>query len=108
MPAAVNLLSSLRRSHLITVPVSQLWRAFQSDEGGAAAPCSSEPGADENGGIESADEVRRRAGAALAEIAAAHAGQRVVVVSHGGRISHEVGCDELAQFDPEQAALRSR
>jgi probable phosphoglycerate mutase len=64
----------------------QLWRAFQSDDGGAAAPCSSEPGADENGGIESADEVRRRAGAALAEIAAAHAGQRVVVVSHGGCI----------------------
>ena len=86
VPAAVNLLSSLRRSHLITVPVSQLWRAFQSDDGGAAAPCSSEPGADENGGIESADEVRRRAGAALAEIAAAHAGQRVVVVSHGGCI----------------------
>ena len=64
----------------------QLWRAFQSDDGGAAAPRSSEPGADANGGIESADEVRRRAGAALAEIAAAHAGQRVVVVSHGGCI----------------------
>ena len=63
-----------------------LWRAFQSDDGGAAAPCSSEPGADENGGIESSDEVRRRAGAALAEITAAHAGQRVVVVSHGGCI----------------------
>ena len=63
-----------------------LWRAFQSDDSGAAAPCSSEPGADENGGIESSDEVRRRAGAALAEIAAAHAGQRVVVVSHGGCI----------------------
>ena len=43
-------------------------------------------GDDANGGIESADEVRRRAGAALAEIAAAHAGQRVVVVSHGGCI----------------------
>ena len=54
----------------------QLWRAFQSDDGGAAAPCSSEPGADENGGIEGVDEVRRRAGTALAEIAAAHAGQR--------------------------------
>lgn len=64
----------------------QLWRAFQSDDGGAAAPCSSEPGADENGGIESSDEVRRRAAAALTEIAAAHAGQRVVVVSHGGWI----------------------
>ena len=55
----------------------QLWRAFQSDDGGAA-PCSSEPGADENGGIESADEVRSRAGAALADIAVAHAGERVV------------------------------
>ena len=63
----------------------QLWRAFQSDDGGAA-PCSSEPGADENGGIESADEVRSRAGAALADSAVAHAGERVVVVSHGGCI----------------------
>jgi len=52
----------------------------------AAAPSSSEPGVDANGGIESSEEVRRRAGAALAEIAAAHAGQRVVVVSHGGCI----------------------
>lgn len=59
-----------------------VWRAFLSE-----TPCDpSAPGAAEQGGVELGAELRRRVGESLREIAAAHAGERVAVVSHGGTI----------------------
>ena len=67
------------------------WAHFSSeDENGdnrlderQAARAEAE-GASENGGVEPYVELRSRAGSALREIAAAHPGQSIIVVSHGG------------------------
>ena len=62
------------------------WDAVFGSGADGTASGLTEPGADENGGLESAAEVRERAAAALREIAANHPGQRIVLVSHGGCI----------------------
>ena len=61
----------------------RLWTAFNSGDDAAVKACV-ESGAGDNGGVEVNDEMSARAAEALSEIAAAHPGQSVLVVSHGG------------------------
>lgn len=61
----------------------RLWAAFNSGDDAAVKACV-ESGAGDNGGVEVNDEMSARAAEALSEIAAAHPGQSVLVVSHGG------------------------
>ena len=61
----------------------RLWAAFNSGDDAAVKACA-ESGASDNGGVEVNEEMSARAAEALTEIAAAHPGESVLVVSHGG------------------------
>ena len=64
------------------------WASFVGDQKG---PKKAENGAQENGGVEASLDMRKRAVDVFEEIALAHAGQTVVVVSHGGLVNAAVG-----------------
>lgn len=68
-----------------------LWRAFNSGDDTMLRACSGEPGAGENGGVETHDEMFARTAAVMTDIAAAHPGETVLVVSHGGFV-HTAVC----------------
>lgn len=77
--------SECHRQHAV------LWSVFNSGEDDQmTAACASQPGANENGGVEMRHDMTIRAVAVMREIAAAHPGESVLVVSHGGFIHHAV------------------
>ena len=82
-----------------------LWTRFCADEedlatsgsGDTALPAIEAKEAAANGGVEPYSELRARANSALRDIAAAHDGAAVLVVSHGGFVHSAVS--ELAAID---------
>lgn len=67
-----------------------LWNTFNSGEDDQMVACVNQPGASENGGVELRQDMTERAVAVMRDIAAAHPGESVLVVSHGGFIHHAV------------------
>ena len=80
----------------------QVWQSFVTE-----SPCEpGTPGAMEEGGLELGVDVRRRVGEALRSIAAAHAGERVVVVVRRG-IRTQARAAPFHNHEPRRVRLPS-
>lgn len=77
------------------------WASFVRGDVDSAAALA-EDGARLNGGIERSDEMAERARAVLEEIAAAHRGKTILVVSHGGFVHTSVAT--LTSIPPDSVA----